>query len=309
MRMRGSSVGNRPAIGIELVWAFEEFVPDQARDGIVRTTPDWADSEGFPMSQITAASEAPHAPLTGGGEPDAVIPAAPVAGRASVHGGTAWPPDVPAGPFHRPGAAWRLVGPLRYDLADVARRVATMYAVPVDRIQAEIEEFVANLIPDAMSDGTRGREFRDCLSDWSFSAARSMKRPLRHLPAKVRLWMLMTATRLLHVTLGWSRTAGLVAGLFPRTAARPPRADWEAAVRRIDARVRDVARRHPLSPGTAEKALCCWALLRSDGWPADLVAGVDVFPALGRYWCQSGPWTLGDDPRVIERFVPVIRYS
>ncbi len=249
----------------------------------------------------------------GDGEQNGVAFAVPAGVIASSRAGTSRVPELGVSCLIRLATTWRPVSVVRYNSADVARRVAAVHAVPVERIQKEIEEFVDDLLPSAMIDGACRRDrwvhrLRDRFAHGLVLLVRSMKWPFRLLPTSVRLWMLMTATLLLYQTMGWARAAWIMAALYPRTISRASGSDWGLAARRIDTTVRNLAAGHWLSPGSPERAICGWALLRTEGWPADLVVGVDVFPALGRCWCQSGPWTLGDDPRMVERFFPVIRY-
>ena len=206
----------------------------------------------------------------------------------------------------------RPAGTRLYDPAEVARRVAVEYGIPAEQVEAAIVKFSQTLLPahaiNRMDRAERGGgNLRASVAACSFAPARLVKLLFRVLPRNVRTGMLLTALGLSLRLVGWARTVEAVRRLFPRR--RRPRAgqDWESAAGQIDAVVRDLAARHPVSLKPSETALCCWAMLRSEGWPAELVVGVDLLPSLGHYWCESGPWTLTDDRRC-ERFVPLVRY-
>jgi hypothetical protein len=204
-----------------------------------------------------------------------------------------------------------LTATLRDGPHEAVRRIAEEYDTPAERVRADLDRFLRDLkerglvLPGAQA--RRGRSAADLLAGAALGSGRMIRRALRPWPT-AWAWALLTLLRLCLWGLGWARTVDVVRALGD-PCPDDPRGEWADDVARVDRLVRRIAAGHILLLECKERALGCWALLRSAGWPAELVVGVDLFPFLGHCWCESGRWTVGDDRERCERFVPVIRYA
>jgi hypothetical protein len=206
-----------------------------------------------------------------------------------------------------------LTGALRDGSDEAARRLADEYGVPTERVRADLDRFLGDLAVRGLVIAPGARVCRslragDLAAGAVLLAARAARRALRPWPT-AWAWALVTLARLSLRALGWARTVTIVRTLGTPEPGAGARGDWADAVARTDELVRAIAARHVLMLECKERAMGCWALLRSAGWPAELVVGVDLFPFLGHCWCESGAWTVSDDRSRCERFVPVIRYA
>jgi hypothetical protein len=199
---------------------------------------------------------------------------------------------------------------LRHGSEEAARHIASEYGVPIERVRADLNTFLHTLEGSGLVEapGRSGGWVRWLVTQAFLGPARLVKFAGARLPEPARIWVLLTATRLSLVFLGWARTIAIIKDLFPKPECPRGQEHWARAVSRIDSLVRRLAAGHPLALECKERAVCCWTLLRVEGWPSELVVGVDLFPFLGHCWCESGIWTLSDDPHRCERFVPVLRY-
>jgi hypothetical protein len=202
---------------------------------------------------------------------------------------------------------------LRYGSEEAARRVASEYGVPFERVKSDIDQFLQNLERSGLLEGPGTRDsrawgIRRLALHGLLGIARLAKVASRPLRESDRVRFLLVATWLSLRLFGWASSVAALRVLFPRTVAPGRPDEWDRTIDRIDRLVRDAAARHVFPVECKERALCCWALLRSGGWPADLVVGVDLFPFLGHCWCESGDRTLSDDRHRCDRFVPVLRY-
>jgi hypothetical protein len=207
----------------------------------------------------------------------------------------------------------KLTQTLRYGSEEAARRIATEYGVPFERVKSDIDQFLETLERSRLVERLgAGEDLGDRIRGLMFSGllwpARLVKLAASPLPESARIWLLLTFAWLSLRLCGWASSVATLATLFPRLA-RPADPEKQAcAVDRIDRLVRSAAAKHPLPVECKERSICCWVLLRVGGWPSDLVVGVDLFPFLGHCWCESGDRTISDDPHRCERFVPVLRY-
>jgi hypothetical protein len=202
---------------------------------------------------------------------------------------------------------------LRYGSEEAARRIASEWGVAFEQVKSDIDQFLHSLERSGLVEGPgagycRARRILRLVSRGLLGIARLVKATARPLPEPARVRLLLMATWVSLRLLGWASSVAALKALFPRPIRPGSPEDWARAVDRIDRLIRDAAARHPLPVECKERALCCWALLRSGGWPSELVVGVDLFPFLGHCWCESGDRTLSDERYRCERFVPVLRY-
>jgi hypothetical protein len=129
------------------------------------------------------------------------------------------------------------------------------------------------------------------------------------LPGRARAWVLLLLARLSFWLFGWSRTVRAWQLCLRPAWQSAPSDDWEKAILRTTNLVRDVAGAHLFNVECKERALCSWALLRSAGWPATVVVGIQPFPISGHCWCESAGRVVGDSSTYAQPYVPVIRYQ
>jgi hypothetical protein len=128
------------------------------------------------------------------------------------------------------------------------------------------------------------------------------------LPPRARVWVLLALARLSFFLFGWARTvrAWRLGHRAPAPPAQP--GAWERAILVTDDLVRRVAHAHLLHMECKERALCSWSLLRTAGWPASLVVGIEPFPISGHCWCESGDSVVGDAGGYSQSYTSVIRH-
>jgi hypothetical protein len=199
---------------------------------------------------------------------------------------------------------------LEHGTAAAVRQVAARYDVACQQVEADLKAFCDRLQRQGIILGSRSRQ-RKRGTGWSrfvlSPAFRWVNGCLRAQETKAKV--LLGLARLSFAVWGWERTLGTWQAYFDR-CERPGRpGEWEKTVHTIDRAVRDAAAKHIFKVECKERALCCWALLRSAGLPASVVVGIDLFPLAGHCWCESGPYTLSDEPDRCAEFTPVARYE
>lgn len=107
-------------------------------------------------------------------------------------------------------------------------------------------------------------------------------------------WPFLTLAYLSIRLFGWSRAVAAWHRCLQPVDHRDPRPDDHAAAKAIDDAIRAKAARHLLNVSCKERALSCWALLRSADLPAALVLGINLFPLASHAWCELGSWVLTD---------------
>ncbi|MGA2499459.1 MAG: lasso peptide biosynthesis B2 protein, partial [Tepidisphaeraceae bacterium] len=128
------------------------------------------------------------------------------------------------------------------------------------------------------------------------------------LSLRSRAWLMLAVARLSLALLRWTPTLEAWER-FWRQPAKDGATDERAIAQAVDDAVRGAAARHWIRVECKERALCCWALARAAGLPAELIVGVQFFPFAGHCWCEAGPLTMSDDRTRIDLFRPVVRYS
>jgi Transglutaminase-like superfamily len=206
-----------------------------------------------------------------------------------------------------PIGALMLVQTLQHGREAAARHVARAYGVAVARVTDDLNRLLAPLEQAGviLPSGCRRRQRRGPLAGL---AARLVQVALRRSPLGVRAPALLTLATLSLRLFGWSATLAAWRQQFPlRPGVVAPHTADETA-RAIDEAVCSAAAANPLGVACKERGLCCWALARSAGLPAELVIGVERFPLVGHCWCEVGPRILSDHPENVACYLPVLRY-
>jgi hypothetical protein len=124
---------------------------------------------------------------------------------------------------------------------------------------------------------------------------------------KARIAALLALARISFHLSGWPATVAAWKRQFP--VRNHGHAFDQESARAIDEAVCTAAAHSPLGVNCKERALCCWALAREAGCPAELVIGVELFPLSGHCWCEAGPWVVSDHADKCARYIPALRYA
>ncbi|MHC1743658.1 MAG: lasso peptide biosynthesis B2 protein [Syntrophobacteraceae bacterium] len=120
---------------------------------------------------------------------------------------------------------------------------------------------------------------------------------------------LLVLARFSFARLGWSRTIAAWTRIHPLSPVPLTQDDARRTALAVDAAVRFAAARLLLPVGCKERALCCWALLRSAGVPAALVLGVSLYPLSSHAWCSFESLTLSDHEERCAMYTEIARYG
>jgi Transglutaminase-like superfamily len=195
---------------------------------------------------------------------------------------------------------------LRSGPAAAAMRIAAVFDVRVAQARCDVDTLLADLISWGVVREPRSRAPRAVTGGRSARLlAASTNRVLAFLgpePPKVASPLLAAAYASVRL-FGWSLTTATWKQSFSVTATPSGTAS------EIDTAVRAAAAQHVLSITCKERALACWALLRTAGWPAELVLGVDLYPLASHVWCECEGTILSDYEDRCRRFTPVQRYT
>jgi hypothetical protein len=206
-----------------------------------------------------------------------------------------------------PGAA--LLGEvLAHGVRRAALRLAERHGATAEQARQCLDQFLQRLAREGL---VRGRGPGPASARRRGVALTVLLLPallaVRALPGRAaRAWALLGLARLSFRLFGWTRTMAAWQRCCP---AQGPGTEAEAVARAVAEAVRAAAAVHPLRVECKERALACWALLRWAGAKGRLVIGVDLFPFAGHCWCESGPWTVSDEPERCLRFRPVVCYG
>ncbi len=204
-----------------------------------------------------------------------------------------------------------LRGVVEQGTAATVCRLAAEYGVGEERIRADLDILMHKLEARGLIYSLgKGRPRRSCGGLASLIVLSWLRQVLR----SRRSWQkkagrLMTLARLSFRFWGWARTVSLWKECLPESKCQVTAEEEEETVRAIDEAIRAAAAGHLLEMACKERALCCWALIRSAGVPAKLVVGINLFPLAGHCWCEGGSRTLSDFPDRCATYTPVVRYE
>jgi Transglutaminase-like superfamily/Coenzyme PQQ synthesis protein D (PqqD) len=190
--------------------------------------------------------------------------------------------------------------------------LAALYQVEEQRVRGDLRRFLDTLEQKGLirrrGHVPRGREDRRGLASlllvpalrgihyWPVSVGRKAKALLGLAYLSLRLFSLP------HTIAAWQQ-------YHRHSQPTIGHGDRETAAREVDTAVRSGAAYHFVNTECKERALCCWSLLRAQGFPAQLVFGIDLYPFTGHCWCQLDGQILTDYADRCERFTPVLSYT
>ena len=200
---------------------------------------------------------------------------------------------------------------LRGDTTTVAHKIATAYEADPQHIQNDLNIFLCDLEEKHLIE-------RPDRTSHLFQFKRTML-PLVFFPllgfihassvsVKTKMWILLTLAYVSFRLFGWPDTVRAWQHYYQKHAKKATTSGSEMAVKAADEAVRAIAANHLLATECKERALCCWAFLRSVGLPAKLVVGINLFPLTSHCWCEFEQTILSDDKDRCERFTPVLNY-
>lgn len=201
---------------------------------------------------------------------------------------------------------------LRDDPTSAASRLAARYRVQEQQIRGDLRQLLKDL--------ERKGLIRRCGQGRGVDKCRRLLASLFLGPALccIHAWPASVRGKA-KALLGIAYLSLRLFGLPPTIAAwqlyhqhsRPRRGggDRKTEVRQVDEAVRVGAAYHFLNTECKERALCCWSLLRAQGFPARLVFGIDLYPFAGHCWCELEGQVLTDYEDRCERFTPVLTYT
>lgn len=216
-----------------------------------------------------------------------------------------------AGDFHGlpPQAADMLRRALAVGEAQTAAEIAARHGVPVARVAADLDAFLAGLVAKGalVRNGAVRRPnpfkragaalFARCLG-LVFALRRSMK---------ARARAALTVSRLSFVFFGWRATLDAWRRALPAATAAP--AHPAETANAIDETVRAAGTRHWLGIDCKERGIAAWALGRALGLAPRLNIGVVPYPLGGHCWCTVDGRVVADDPAYAAKFTPVLGYA
>ena len=226
-----------------------------------------------------------------------------------VADGTARLLDMGGGFFALSAVGARMLrGVLERGAAATVRELAERYGVAADQVQADLNSLLNELRRRRLLH--RGPSRRRGGSLWPALILGPWLRLARCFRfGKTQAAALLILAYLSFAWFGWVRTVAL----WRRCFRAPSRRDGAPAdgetFPALDRTVREAATGLPFRVACKERALCCWALVRSAGAPARLVVGLALFPLAGHCWCESGDGVLSDHEDRCRSFTPVIRYE
>jgi hypothetical protein len=194
--------------------------------------------------------------------------------------------------------------------AAAVQHIAAQYGVARERVEADLTAFVADLQRQGLLVSGRARQrLGRAGAGLPYLLLAPVLGGIHRLAASVtvKAWLLLALTRLCLCLFGWTRT--MAAWQKYHGARAGSRVPDDRTVTAIDEAIRQAAANHLFPVECKERALSCWALLRSAEVPAALVVGIKLYPLAGHCWCEVGSRILSDHADRCEEYTPVIRYA
>lgn len=214
--------------------------------------------------------------------------------------------------------AQMLYGALHGDTAAVAVRIATEYHAEIFHVQSDLHAFLLDLEEKRLiSHVRRSRRLFQSKRIFPLFVLVPLLRAIAACPCSLqrKTWALLTLAFVAVRLFGWPRTIASWHYCLARTQSMQEYAsgnvttELEQSAKDVDEAVRSIAARHFLHVECKERALTCWWLLCSAGFPAKLVLGVHLFPLGCHCWCEVGQLVLSDDEDRCVQFTPVHSYG
>jgi len=198
-------------------------------------------------------------------------------------------------------------------VAAAVRQTAAAYDVGLARVRADLLALLRDLgrkgVIRRRGNSAPRRDWRQRLAIVAIPPALTLvDRRLFQAPHR-RAWSLLALAYLSISLFGWSATVRAWLGHHRRMPIQRTTPVLSEQAARLDAVVRTVGAEHLLNVDCKERALACWAMLRAEGLPAEIVIGVDLFPFASHCWCELDGAILSDFVDRCERFTPVQRYG
>lgn len=208
--------------------------------------------------------------------------------------------------------ATMLLETLHHGTTAAAHRVAAQYNVDIDQVRRDLQAYLEGLERERLlhRPGLSATRHRPKSITSSLALLPLLRGIHACMPSvKARAWALLTLAYISIRVFGWPRTLTVWRGFYHKVPHKHDVRKVEQTARAIDGAVRTAAADHPLHVACKERALCCWALLRFEGFPVKLLLGVDLFPFTSHCWCQLGSLVLSDDEDRCQRFTAVVSYD
>jgi hypothetical protein len=198
-------------------------------------------------------------------------------------------------------------------IAATVQQIAAVYGIETEQVRADLLTMLRDLARKGVIRRRRNsaprHRWRQRLANVAIPPLLTLAdRRTRRAPRQ-RAWGLLALAWLSIASFGWSAAVRAWQRHYSRLSIRrytPARGEQAA---RLDAVVRTVTAEHLLNIDCKERALACWAMLRAEGLPAEMVIGVDLFPFASHCWCELAGAILSDFADRCERFTPVQRYG
>lgn len=210
---------------------------------------------------------------------------------------------------------------LHGNTAAVAARIAREYHAEVSHVQDDLHAFLHDLEEKRLiSHIQRSRRSLQSKRPLSLLVLVPLLRAISVCPGSLqrKAWALLTLALVAVRLFGWPHTVASWRRYLvwaqrcvsaQKYASSDVTTELEQSTKDIDEAVRSVAARHFLHVECKERALACWWLLCSAGFPAKLVLGVHLFPLGCHCWCEVGQLVLSDDEGRCGQFMPVHSYG
>ncbi|HZO73630.1 MAG TPA: lasso peptide biosynthesis B2 protein [Ktedonobacteraceae bacterium] len=207
---------------------------------------------------------------------------------------------------------------LHGNTAAVAARIATEYHAELSHVQSDLYAFLHDLEEKRLISHARcSRGLFQSKRIFPLIMLVPLLRAISAFPCSLqrKTWALLTLAFVAVRLFGWPRTVAGWRYCLARTqltqeyASSNVTTELEQSTKDIDEVVRSIAARHFLHVECKERALACWWLLCSAGFPAKLVLGVHLFPLGCHCWCEVGRFVLSDDEGRCGQFTPVLSYG
>jgi len=196
--------------------------------------------------------------------------------------------------------------------AAAVQQIANRYAVNPRQVQTDLRAFLDALKAQRLvgSSSARPGVRRPRVTPASLLVGPALDFVNRFLrPWDIRARVLLPLASLSLRVFGWTRTVAVWTQCRSAEAGSVVEGNTAAIVKAIDEAVSGAVTKHLSLMTCRERALSCWTLARAAGLPATIVVGINLFPLAAHCWCESGPWTLGDDPDFCKQYIPVARYE
>jgi len=201
---------------------------------------------------------------------------------------------------------------LAHGPAVAATRMARRWNVTLERVAADLDLFLCNLLRQGLLIAADAPPCRLGLRQRLAAAALSVLiRALRVVRPTLqgKAAGLLTAAKFSCRWLGWANTVRLWQRVFPRPAQVLEGAAADDARNAVDDAVRRAVAQAALAHACKERGLTAWALARRAGLTPRLIIGISLCPVHGHCWAQLGEILLADDEERCCQYRPVQTYE